>query len=145
MRYTWIILVLFAISGCGDAGQSAAPQNNSTSSGVVGKTTKEVVALETALAENKNLTIVENKVSGSDPVSLAATAYSAKTSEISILNFNRHLEMVKAEKGRYPSFEEYQQTPDEFKVPLAQLPPFQMYAYDEENGQLVILEDSSKR
>lgn len=126
----------------GNAAPPADPEPPKTS--IIGKTTAKVVDKKKAMAENPNLVVVENKLSGSDPVSIAGSAYISMSSRISVLNFQNNLKTWKAlNDNRNPSYEEFTQMSKD--LTYAMLPPYQMYGYDEETGGLVILEDKADK
>ena len=90
---------------------------------------------------NPFIVVVENKIQGSDPLTIAATAYVAASSRVSALNFKRQLDIIKASKGRAPSFVEFEKLQKQMKIELAKLPRYQAYAYDESTGGLLVVEN----
>jgi hypothetical protein len=126
----------------GGAGQPANPPKDPSS--IIGKTTAKVVDKKAEMAKNSNLVVVENKVQGNDPITVAASAYVSATSRISMLNFKNNMNIWKASNGnRNPSYQEYKQMAKDLSY--AALPPYQMYGYDSDTGSLVILEDKADK
>ena len=113
--------------------------------GIVGKSTNQVFDKQQVMAENPNLVVIENKASGSDPVSYAVSTYITVGSKTSTLGFRNALKIFKGQHGRHPTYDELtrmmKQTPPEF----AMLPPHRIYAYDAENGTIVVLENKIAR
>ena len=106
----------------------------------VGRTTAQVIDYK-LYRTNPFIIVVDNKVQGSDPLTIAATAYVAATSRASALNFKRQLDIIKASKGRAPTFAEFQRLQKQLKIELAKLPRYQAYAYDESTGGLLVIEN----
>ncbi len=111
---------------------------------IIGKMTAEVVDAKEA-RKNPKIVVVENKISGSDPLTIAATAYVSMSSRISALNFKNQLNIIKATNGRYPTFEEYQKLAQQMRIEFTRLPPYQMYGYDSDTGGLLVLEDKAEK
>jgi len=116
----------------------AAPKPRRT---FIGKTTAEVIDYKKYLGNRFIVVVVENKIQGSDPLTIAATAYVAASSRVSALNFKRQLDIIKASKGRAPSFVEFETLQKRMKIELAKLPRYQAYAYDESTGGLLVVEN----
>ena len=126
----------------GEEKPSAEPAPPKTS--IIGKTTAKVVDKNKAMAGNPNLVVVENKLQGSDPVSIAGSAYISMSSRISVLNFQNNLKTWKAlNDNRNPTYDEFMQMAKDLR--FAMLPPYQMYGYDDQTGSLVILEDKADK
>ncbi|MDC0175804.1 hypothetical protein OAJ60_02610 [Planctomycetaceae bacterium] len=106
----------------------------------IGRTTAQVIDYK-LYRTNPFIIVVDNKVRGSDPLTIAATAYVAATSRASALNFKRQLDIIKASKGRAPTFAEFQRLQKQLKIELAKLPRYQAYAYDESTGGLLVIEN----
>ncbi len=121
------------------------PQGGQKKSSIIGKMTAKVVDMQKAMKENPNLVIVENKVAGSDPLTVAASAYVSATSRASTANFKHQLDIIKATNGRYPTYAEYTKLAGQLRIEFAMLPPYQMYGYDEKAGGVVILEDKAEK
>ncbi len=113
-------------------------------SGIIGKTTAKVVDAQRAL-KNPNIVVVENRLQGNDPLTVAASAYVSMASRASTFGFQRALQLFKATNGRNPTYREFVQMMKENRVEFAALPPYQMYGYDAKTGGIVILEDKAKK
>ena len=114
------------------------------SKSILGRTTAKVVDAQKA-KQNPKIVEVENKISGSDPLTVSASAYVAMASRVSTLGFQQALKMYKALNDRNPSYSEFMDMVKQNRVEFAALPPYQMYGYDAQKGGLVILEDKAKK
>ena len=123
---------------------AAAPARTADGKGIIGKSTAIVVNAKDA-KQNPNVKEVENKVSGSDPLTVAASAYVAMRSKPQILAFQATLRQIKEGEGRIPTFEEFTTLMEENRITFVELYPWQMYGYDPDTGSLVVLEDSQKK
>ena len=94
-------------------------------------------------AKQPNLRVVENKISGSDPLSVAASAYVTQRGRVAILNLQNSMKMFKAMNGKPPTFKEFEKMMKEHNVELNVLPPKRLYGYDPKTGGIVILEDTN--
>ena len=110
--------------------------------GIVGVVTDRVVDYKVAIRQKPQLREVQNRTSGGDPLSVLAGAYVSASSRISMLNFKNNLRIAaSANGGRYPTYKQYIDVKKKLRVELAKLPSYQVYAYKEDKGELVILED----
>ena len=121
-----------------------ASEKKQPNKGIIGKTTAKVVDAEKA-KQNPKVVEVENKVSGSDPLSVAGSAYVSITSRASTLGFQQALKQHKALNGKNPTYEEFMQMAKQNRVEFTELPPYQMYGYDAKQGSIVILEDKAEK
>jgi hypothetical protein len=104
----------------------------------------KMVDMKAAMAQNPNLVVVENKIEGSDPLSVTASAYVSLRSKPGLLAFQHNLNIWKATNdNRNPSFEEFQEMAKGLQ--FGPLRPYQMYGYDADKGGLVILEDKAQK
>lgn len=124
--------------------ESAKPKVTASRKGILGKTTAKVVDAKKA-KQNPKVVEVENKISGFDPVSIAASAYIAISSRVSLLSFKSSLKQYKALNEKAPSYDEFLKMTQQHRIEFAKLPPYQMYGYDETTGGLVILEDKAEK
>lgn len=115
-----------------------------TGSSVINQSTKDVVDVKVAL-QNPNIKVVENKISGSDPLMVSMTAYVSVRSKASLLGFEAYLKQFKIVEERNPTYAEFIKMMRESKVEFTALYPGQMYGYDSDKGGIVILEDSTKK
>lgn len=113
-------------------------------SSVINQSTKDVVDAKVAL-QNPNIKIVDNKITGSDPLTVTMTAYVSVRSKASMLGFEAALKQFKILEERNPTYDEFIKMMRESKVEFTALYPGQMYGYDSDKGGILILEDSSKK
>ena len=111
---------------------------------IIGKTTAKVVDAQKA-TQNPKVVIVENKVSGQDPLSVAGSAYVSISSKASTLGFQQALKFHKAEHGKNATYDEFMQMAKQNRVEFSMLPPYQMYGYDQKTGGIVIVEDKAEK
>lgn len=126
------------------AANPAPPVRPADNKGIIGKTTGKVVNAKEA-KQNPNVKEVENKVGGSDPLTIAASAYVSLRSRPQVLAFQAALKQIKDVEGRSPNYEEFMQLMRDNRMEFAELYPWQMYGYDPDTGGIVILEDSQKK
>ena len=93
-------------------------------------------------AKQPNLKVVENKIKGNDPLSVAASAYVTQRGRIAMLNLQNSMKMFKAMNGKPPTFKEFQEMLEKHNVELSVLPPNRLYGYDPKTVGIVILEDT---
>jgi len=93
-------------------------------------------------AKQPNLKVVENKIKGNDPLSVAASAYVTQRGRVAMLNLQNSMKMFKAMNGKPPTFKEFQEMLEKHNVELSVLPPKRLYGYDSKTGGIVIFEDT---
>ena len=93
-------------------------------------------------AKQPNLKVVENKITGNDPLSVAASAYVTQRGRVAMLSLQNSMKMFKAMNGKPPTFKEFQEMMKQHNVELSVLPPKRLYGYDPKTGGIVILEDT---
>ena len=93
-------------------------------------------------AKQPNLRVVENKIKGNDPLSVAASAYVTQRGRVAMLNLQNSMKMFKAMNGKPPTFKEFQEMLKQHNVELSVLPPNRLYGDDPKTGGIVILEDT---
>lgn len=143
------ILLVLAV-GCGkpnDAknGNGAAPAPAGERKGIIGQKTDEVFDLHKLMQEKPHLVVASGKVSGSDPVSAAGSAYTTQVPELSTLGMRQLLDHRQILNDRWPTYDEFMGMMRQHGIRFAQPPRYQMYAYDSETGQIVILEDPQEK
>ena len=89
-----------------------------------------------------NLKVVENKISGNDPLSVAASAYVTQRGRVAMMSLQNSMKMFKAMNGKPPPFKEFQEMMKQHNVELSVLPPKRLYGYDPKTGGIVILENT---
>ncbi len=126
--------------------ETPAAEPAKPSGSIIGKTDGRIVDLVEA-KKNPKIVEVDNKVSGSDPLTLSFTAYVSITSRASVLNFKHQMDVLKEINGGkdYPSFKEAEKLMKQMKIEVAALPPYQLYGYDAKTGGLVLLEDKGEK
>ena len=118
------------------------PPQRPQKEGIVGKTTAKVVDYKKATAENPNLVVVKNEVRGNDPITVAGSAYISASSRVSAAAFQHQIDLMKElNGGKWPTFEEYQAEARRQNIRFSELPAYQMWGYDDQTGQVMILED----
>ena len=126
MRFFGMVMFAVAVAQCGSE-VVAAPA--------------KVVDMSVA-AKQPNLRVVENKIKGNDPLSVAASAYVTQRGRVAMLNLQNSMKMFKAMNGKPPTFKEFQEMLKQHNVELSVLPPKRLYGYDPKTGGIVILEDT---
>ena len=93
-------------------------------------------------AKQPNFKVVENKITGNDPLSVAASAYVTQRGRVAMMSLQNSMKMFKAMNGKPPTFKEFQEMMKQHNVELSVLPPKRLYGYDPKTGGIVILEDT---
>lgn len=162
MRTALILGVGLFTAGCADRvkepaaetpPQAAAPQQAPAAEPApeqpkkvpITKREARLVDRNKAMQENPALIEVENKITGSDPLTAVAQSYFTIGSRAQVLNLKHNIDIMHAAEGRWPTFSEFQQSLKQHNVQLSALYPYQMYAYDDQTGGLVILEDPEEK
>lgn len=125
---------------------TAAPAQPAKPTGsIIGKTTSKIVDAAEA-KKNPKIVEVENKVTGSDPLTVSFNAYVSITSRASVLNFKHQMDILKATNDdKYPTFKETEKLMKQLNIQLSELPPYQLYGYDAKTGGIVLLEDKAEK
>ena len=126
---------------------AAAPEQPPAkpSGSIIGKTTGKIVDLAEA-KKNPKIVEVDNKITGSDPLTVSFNAYVSVTSRATALNFKHQMDILKATNDdKYPTFKEAEKLMKQLHIELNALPPYQLYAYDAKTGGLVMLEDKAEK
>ncbi|MBL4884619.1 MAG: hypothetical protein JKY95_08810 [Planctomycetaceae bacterium] len=126
------------------AGQAAAPAPEKRPN-LLKRKTSEVADMNKAMADNPKLIEVENKITGSDPLSVALEGYISASSRINVLNFQHQIDLMKATDDRNPTYEEIVTLIKQTNMEFNALPDYQTFAYDEKEGRFLILEDPEKK
>jgi hypothetical protein len=126
------------------ANAAPAPPPPADNKGIIGKMTAVVVDAKEAL-KNPNIKQVDNKVGGTDPLTVAASAYVSIRSKASTLGFQQELQHYKALNERNPTYAEFTDIMKRNKIEFTELYPYQMYGYDAETGAIVVLEDTAEK
>ena len=126
---------------------AAAPEQPPAkpSGSIIGKTTSKIVDLAEA-KKNPKIVEIDNKVTGSDPLTASFSAYVSITSRASALNFKHQMDILKATNDdKYPTFKEAEKLMKQLHLELSALPPYQLYGYDAKTGGIVVLEDKAEK
>jgi len=111
--------------------------------GIIGKFTQEVVDKKKVMAENSDLVEVDLKNLGGGYLTSVTTAAVNVPARYATLVMDHWVKIFEVQHERFPTLEEYVATIKKENVKLVMLPLHRMYAYDEETGTLVVLEDTS--
>ena len=115
------------------------------SGSILGKTTSKIVDLAEA-KKNPKIVEVDNKITGSDPLTASFGAYVSITSRASALSFKHQMDIMKASNDdKYPTFKEAEKLMKQLHIELTALPPYQLYGYDTKTGGIVVLEDKAEK
>jgi len=125
-----------------DAGTVPAAQPKPK--GFIPKAAAKVVDMSVAL-QNSNIQVSENKITGNDPLSAAASAYVTQGARIQMLNFKNSIKTQKAINGKNPTFTEFMKIVKQHKIEFNAMPPYRMYGYDPKTGGIAILEDKAEK
>ena len=104
-----------------------------------------LVELKAAKEENPKLYETVNTSTSNNYLTAVKDSGFAATSKLQIATLNREVETLRALDGSYPNFDRFKTYIDESGMQFAGLKPYQMYAYDEENHKVVMLEDPDLR
>lgn len=169
-RTTWCLGIMLSV-GCvdpsmldgnkmvGDAGEEAAPAaadpgaNAPADPGApapvkesgFSKLDWKLVNYQEAMKDNPNLVEVENKINAVDPLSAATQSYFSLGSRVHLAAFKHSIDLHKAQYEKNPTFEEFEAMLRQSNVDLQALYPWQAYAYNAEEGTIVILEDRAEK
>ncbi len=95
-----------------------------------------------AMEENSDLVELDrNRITAGNYLSAVGQGYFAIGSRVQLLNLQNAVQQLHALNDRYPTFEEFQDLLKQTGVQLGNLYEYQMYAYDDETGEISILED----
>ncbi|MBD3676715.1 MAG: hypothetical protein HUJ26_24660 [Planctomycetaceae bacterium] len=122
---------------------NAAPEEDK--SGILGKTTAEIVDAKKAMSENPNLKVMETTSLGGDPLTQGANAAIYIPSRILMLNMQNTLKQFRALNDRWPNYAEFMDIVKQNNIQFNMLKRWQMYGYDSEKGEMLILQDEAKK
>jgi len=134
-------------AGGAPAGEAAAaPEGAPAAAPGLPKDNTKLVDKKQALAENPALIVTTNRINATDPVSAAAQGYFAIGSQAQLLNLKHQIDILKADNNnKPPSFAQFNDLLKQNNVKLQGLYRWQVYAYDDEAGDIVILEDHAMK
>lgn len=116
-------------------GQAAAARAARTA------TATRIVDKQQALKDRPHLVETTNRITASDPVFAPLQGMFAVGSKAEILAFTHTIQIHQATHDRFPTYDEFMDYYKQANVQLKGIKPYQMYAYDESDGSIVILED----
>jgi len=110
------------------------------------KRVAELVDKNKAMAENDKLVEIErNRISSQNYLTAVGQGYFAAASRIELLNLQNAVNQLHALNNRYPTFEEFNDLLKQTGVRLGNLYEYQMYGYDDQTGEICILEDRAHK
>lgn len=120
------------------AEQPAAPHES-----ILTKMTTTIVDKRKALADNPKLISLEkNELGELNPLNYATKAYFAGVSQATVAALQHEIDLTKAmNDDKPPPFAEFEQMLKRNNVKLRGLYRWQVYAYDDKDGSICILED----
>lgn len=127
------------------APQAAPAAQPKDDSGILGKVTAEIVDAKQALAENPNLVVLETSNLGSDPLTQGANAVVYVPSRILMLNMQNTLKQFRALNDRWPNYAEFMDIVKQNNIQFNMLKRWQMYGYDSDKGEMMILQDEAAK
>ena len=146
-RFVFVFTSLLAFAGCDAAAMPDAPEAEQAAAPEPDPEVKPLdraakfVDYNKAIEENPDLEVVTNDINAGDPISAAAQGYFNAASKLHVQEIQRQAEMMKvmSDNQTYPTFEQLKAAwqGQTFKG----LKSWQMYAYNAETGQVVILSD----
>ncbi|MDG2388765.1 MAG: hypothetical protein P8M30_05535 [Planctomycetaceae bacterium] len=112
-------------------------------SGILGKVTADIVDAKKALEENPSLVILETSNLGSDPLTQSTNAVIYVPSRILMLNMQNTLKQYRALNDKWPNYEEFMGIVKQNNIQFNMLKHWQMYGYDSDKGEMMILQDEA--
>ena len=94
-----------------------------------------------ALAENPKLVDTENKVIIGDPVSFAGSVYFSAINQVTYASLKQTIDAHKALNDKPPTYDELMAMLKMVNFEFPGLKPWQVYAYDDKDGTVTVLED----
>jgi hypothetical protein len=104
-----------------------------------------IVDKQQALQERPHLVETTNRITASDPLFAPLQGIFAVGSKAEILGFTHTIQLHKAANDAFPTYEEFMDYYRQANVKLKGIKPYQVYAYDESDGTIVILEDAIEK
>lgn len=100
-----------------------------------------IVDKQQVLIEHPDWTETEEKITATDPLSAVSQSYFALGQRVHLLNFKHNVDIFYAANERWPTYDEMLEMFRQFDVKLKHLKPWQVYAYDQTDGTMVVMED----
>ncbi|MEX0702533.1 MAG: hypothetical protein WD069_10605 [Planctomycetales bacterium] len=145
MRTARVAIGALLVAGCTyDLPDAPRAEKKPPRQEILNRTTREVLDLKQAQADNPNYVVVEGDlVQGNNPISQATSARIGLASEIGTWPIEQWAQHFEIEKDRFPTHAELLKWMDENPgVTLQARRDYHKYAYDADNGQIVIIEDT---
>ncbi len=95
--------------------------------------------------QHPGVVVVDQKVQGGDPLSIAASAYKNLPDRIMMLNFQNEYKTWELLNGRDPKPADLEAMLKRHKLELDKQPKNRFYGFDPKSGALVLLEDKSQK
>lgn len=111
---------------------------------VINKVPWRIVDKNKAMAENPNWQVVDRvKVTGGgDYLTAVSQAYVSARTRIYIMALQHEVDLQKElNDGKWPPFEQFEKALRQNQIELNEMFPYQVYAYDDQTGEIVMLED----
>jgi hypothetical protein len=111
------------------------------SGSIIGQRTADIRAANKELKQG-GAQPASPRIVARDPISIQGNAYVSIVGQASINNMKHAVDLFRAENDRYPKdYEEFMTViVKPHGISLPQLPPYQKYAYDENEHKLIIME-----
>ena len=130
----------------GDQGQApprarAEPPARKQPEFIVGKRTQDIKDANAALKSGQARK-AETRIVARDPITLQGNAYVVAIGQIAIGQIKQAVDLYQAENGRYPrDLDEFmEEIIKKNNIALPKLPPYQDYAYDANQHNLIVIE-----
>ena len=111
---------------------------------IIGQTTAKVVDKMTFMQAYPQMKIVDNKLRGSDSLSIAVGAYVTEGAKASLFGMQSALKQLLVVTGRFPTYKEFVKMMRDHRVTFVELPANRVYAYDSKGGNIIVLEEPVK-
>ena len=121
--------------------QAAAPATPADPAKSIPDIPWKLVDKNKAMAENPKLVETENKIVIGDPASVAGSAYFSAISRIKVIELESQIKIHKATNDKSPTYDELSGMLKSVNFQFPGLKPWQVYAYDEKDGSISLLED----
>ena len=166
-RYTVLLAALVSVAGCspgpGKKDQAASPAVAAESQETgeqpaaepspakpvkqitFGKSKARLVDYAEA-RKNPKIVEVENRIDASDPLTASYQSYFSLGSRATLVGFRHNLNLQKElNGGNWPSFEEFSRSVKQMRIEFVPILPWQMLAYHQVDGRIVLLEDKAEK
>ena len=104
-----------------------------------------IVDKQKVLVEHPDWKETEEKITATDPLSAASQSYFALGQRVQLLNFKHNVDIFHAANDRWPTYDEMIEMFRQFDVRLKHLKPWQVYAYDQTDGTMVVMQDLAEK